>query len=158
MITEPQKMTYAGLWVLKMLDLSPEEGGVELDVNLPHAWAPLEPVLDRLVLEGLVEIDRKKGRYLLGDRGIEYLGMLIDEAEGYIEELDEMETEEVVRTLRRRNVDPMRVRFLWGWYQGELDDLVVYQQRRGFSEIERDWAAFLLDDALYEDLARDLDV
>ncbi len=155
-LTESQKFTYAGLWVLKMLDLDPKEGGVQLDVSLPHGWYPLEGVLEQLTLDGLVEIDRKKGRYRLTDEGIAYIGTMIDEAEAYIEEFDRMETPDVVRTLRRRNIDPMRVRFLWGWYQGEFDDLIVYQQRRGFPEVERDWASFLLSDAFYEDLATDL--
>lgn len=156
MLTESQKTTYAGLWVLKMLDLGVKEGGVELDVLLPHDWDPLEPVVEQLVLDGLVAIDRKKGRYVLTPNGIAHIGTLIDEAEAYIDELDAKEREDVVRTLQRRNLDPMRVRFLWGWYQGEFDDPVLYQQRRGFPEIERDWASFLLSDAFYADLARDL--
>ena len=157
MLTESQKATYAGLWVLKMLDLGAKEGGVDLDVLVPHEWYPLEGVLEQLVMDGMVAIDRKKGRYVLSSEGIAYIGTLIDEAEAYIEELDALEREEVVRVIRRRNLDAMRVRFLWGWYQGEFDDLVLFQQRRGSANVERDWASFLLSDAFYADLARDLE-
>jgi hypothetical protein len=156
-LTESQRASYAGLWVLKMLDLGAKEGGVDLDVLLPHDWFPLEDVIEQLVLDGLVAIDRKKGRYVLTNEGIAHVGTHIDEAEAYIDELDGMEREDVVRTLRRRNLDPMRVRFLWGWYQGEFDDPILFQRRRGFPEVERDWASFLLGDAFYADLARDLE-
>ena len=62
----------------------------------------------------------------------------------------------MVRELRRRNLDPMRVRFMWGWYSGEFDDPVLYQQRRGISPIEEDWAAFIMSDTFFADLARDI--
>jgi hypothetical protein len=156
MLSESQKITYAGIWALKMLDLGPKQGGVALDVLLPHDWAPLEGVLEQLVLDGLVAIDRRKGRYVLTPQGVEHVGALIDEAEAYIDEFDDEELDEVMRIVRRRNLDPMRVRFLWGWYQGEFDDLVLFQQRRGFAELERDWASFLLSDEFYGDLSRDL--
>ncbi len=156
MITEDQKLTYAGFVLLKMLDLSTDEGGTEIPVVLPHELAPLEPALDRLLMESYIEIDRKRGRYALSSRGLDYIGVLIDEAEAYIDEFDEVETSQLMQTLRRRNLDPMRVRLLWGWYQGELDDLVLFQQRRGMSPVERDWAMMLLSDALYDELGRDL--
>jgi hypothetical protein len=156
MLSESQKAYYAGIWTLKMLDLGAKEGGVDLDVLLPNAWAPLEGVIEQLVMDDLVEINRKKGRYLLTAQGVAFIGSLIDEAEAYIDEFDDEEPEDIARVLRRRNLDPMRVRFLWGWYQGEFDDLIVFQQRRGFAEVERDWASFLLSDAFYDDLARDL--
>ncbi len=155
-IPEHHKLAYAGTYLLKKLDLSPEDGGVQLSVDLPHAYLPLEPVLDRLVVEELVELDRNKGRYRLTERGLAQIGTLIDEAEAYIDEFDDEETEQVVATLRRRNLDPLRVRFLWGWYQGEFDDLVLFQQRRGVAEPEPDWAMYLLSDDFYAELARDL--
>lgn len=157
MITEDEKLTYAGIYLLKKLDLQPEDGGIELPVLLPHEWQPLESVLDRLQLQGLVEIDRKRQRYRLTERGTDHAGVLIDEAEAIIEELDERSAAEVVEILRRRNLDPLRVRFLWGWYQGELDDLVLFQQRRGADPVEHDWALYLLSDDFYAELARDLD-
>lgn len=156
MITEDDKLTYAGIYLLKKLDLSAEDGGIELPVVLPHAYQPLDGVLERLVIDEYVEIDRKRGRYRLTDRGTAYIGTLIDEAEAFIDEFDDLETDEVVAILRRRNLDSMRVRFLWGWYQGELDDLVLFQQRRGVERVERDWAFYLLSDELYAELARDL--
>jgi hypothetical protein len=157
MITEDEKLTYAGIYLLKLLDLSPEDGGIEIPVVLPHELQPLDPVLDRLLLEELIEIDRKRGCYRLAERGTEHVGTLIDEAEALIEELDERPADEIVETLRRRNLDPLRVRFLWGWYQGELDDLVLFQQRRGVEHVERDWALYLVSDDFYQELARDLD-
>jgi len=157
MITEDKKLTYAGIYLLKLLDLSAEDGGLEIPVVLPHELQPLDPALDRLLLEGLVEIDRKKGRYRITTKGTDQVGLLIDETEAIIEELDERPAAEVVEILRRRNLDPLRVRFLWGWYQGELDDLVTFQQRRGVSPVERDWALYLVSDELYEELGRDLE-
>ncbi len=157
MITEDQKLTYAGIYLLKLLDLSAEDGGIEIPVVLPHELQPLDPALDRLLLEGLVEIDRKKGRYRITQKGTDHVGLLIDETEALIEELDERPAAEVVEILRRRNLDPLRVRFLWGWYQGELDDLVTFQQRRGVTPVERDWALYLVSDDLYEELGRDLE-
>jgi len=157
MITEDQKLTYAGIYVLKLLDLSAEDGGIEIPVVLPHELQPLDPVLERLLLEGMLEIDRKKGRYRVTQKGTDTIGLLIDETEALIEELDELPVTEVVEILQQRNLDPLRVRFLWGWYQGELDDLVTFQQRRGVSPVERDWALYLLSNELYEELARDLE-
>lgn len=157
MITDDQKLTYAGIYLLKLLDLSAEDGGIEIPVVLSHELQPLDPALDRLLFEGLVEIDRKKGRYRITPKGTDHVGLLIDETEALIEELDERPAAEVVEILHRRNLDPLRVRFLWGWYQGELDDLVTFQQRRGVTPVERDWALYLVSDELYEELGRDLE-
>jgi hypothetical protein len=157
MITEDQKLTYAGIYLLKLLDLSPEDGGIEIPLVLPHELQPIDPVLDRLLLEGLIEMDRKKGRYRLTQKGTDHVGLLIDETEALIEELYELPAAEVVEIVRSRNLDPLRVRFLWGWYQGELDDLVTFQQRRGVSPVERDWALYLVSNELYEELGRDLE-
>ncbi|TPV94285.1 MAG: hypothetical protein B7733_16055 [Myxococcales bacterium FL481] len=156
MISEQAKQTYAGMYVLKLLDLKPDEGGVELPVVLPHDWYALESVIEGLVVDELLEIHRRKGRYQLTDKGIAYIGTLIEEAEAYIDEFDDAETDEMVAELRRRNRDVLRVRFLWGWYQGEFDDPVEFQRRRGMSPVESDWAAFLLSDAFYDNLALDL--
>lgn len=156
MIPEDIKLDLAGLWVLKKMDVAPEDGGMEFPVVLPVAWSPLETVLERLAVQGLVEIDRKHGKYELAQAGLDLLSTAIDEAEAFIEEFDDEEAEDVVRELRRRNLDPLRVRFLWGWYQGELDDLVLFQQRRGTAEVERDWASYLVDDAFYAELSKDL--
>lgn len=156
MNTEERSLTFAGIYLLKKLDLSPEDGGIELPVLLPHAYQPLEPVLERLALEDHVEIDRKRGRYQLTEHGIAYAGALIDEIEALIDELDERPTDEVVEILQRRRLDPLRVRFLWGWYQGEFDDLVLFQERRGVTPVERDWALYLLSTEFLDELGRDL--
>lgn len=156
LVSEDQRTAYASLFVLKLLDLAPEDGGMPMPVVLPPALTPFEPVLERLAVEELVEIDRKRGEYRLTQRGLDAIGLHIDEAEGYIEEFDDLEVEQMLGILRQRNVDPMRVRFLWGWYQGEFDDPVVFQQRRGVPVIERDWASYVQSDAFFAAIAEDL--
>ncbi len=156
LVSDDQRTAYASLFVLKLLDLAPEDGGVSMPVVLPAPLMPLEPVLERLAIDELVEIDRKRGEYRLTQRGLDTIGLHIDEAEGYIEEFDDLEVEQMLGILRRRNVDPMRVRFLWGWYQGEFDDPVVFQQRRGVAVIERDWASYIQSDAFFAAIAEDL--
>ena len=155
-ISDAKKRYYATIYVLKKLDLDVKEGGIELPVLLPPDLAPLDGLLETMAIEGLVSIDRRRQRYVLADRGLETIGLLIDEIEGIIEEFDDEETSDTIAILRRRNLDVMRIRFLWGWYDGEFDDVVAYQRRRGFAEIERDWASFVLSDAFYDDLERDL--
>ncbi len=156
MISRGHKLTYAGIWMLKKLDVSAEDGGLVVPLTLPHALEPLEPALEQLAIAGLVAMNKKKGLYELTPLGIDHIGTLIDEAETYVEEFDEQPAEAVVAEVKRRNLDPLRVRFLWGWYQGELDDLVLWQQRRGLAEIEHDWASYLMSDEFWAELAKDL--
>ena len=106
------RLDFAGIYLLKKLDLDPKDGGIELLLALPRELEPLDPVLEQLVLGGWVVMDRKKGRYLLTPAGIDRIGSLIDEAEHYVEEFDDQEAEVVVTELRRRHLDPLRVRFL----------------------------------------------
>ena len=155
-ITHDQKLDYAGIYVLKKLDLKPQDGGVRIPVLLDSIYHPLEEVLERLVMRGHVEIDRKSQSYRLTKRGSAYIGGLIDEAEGYIDEFDEQEVADMVDELRARNLDPMRARFLWGWYQGEFDDVELFQRRRGFVEVEPEWPLFITGDDFYENLELDL--
>ena len=108
----------------------------------------------RLEAEGKLEVYTHAGA--VSQIVTNLLSNAIDEAEAFIEEFDDEEAEDVVRELKRRNLDPLRVRFLWGWYQGEIDDLVLFQQRRGTAEVERDWALYLVDDSFYAELAKDL--
>lgn len=157
MITHAKKLVYAGIYVLKKLDLKPEEGGVRIPVLIDSIYAPLEEVLEKLQIEGHIEIDRKSQAYKLTKRGSAYIGGLIDEAESYIDEFDEVEIAEVVDELHARNIDPLRVRFLWGWYQGEFDDVVLFQERRGFIEVEPEWPLFILSDDFYENLELDVE-
>lgn len=154
--TPEQRAYYASVYVLKKLDLEVEDGGVELSVVLPHDWYPLEEVIEGMVVDGLVAISRRKGRYALTAQGIDLVGRLIDEAEGYIEEFGEKEVPEMVKTLEKRGVDVLRARFLWGWYDEEFDDLVEFQRIRGMTPVVREWAEFLLSAAFYDNLARDL--
>ena len=84
------------------------------------------------------------------------LATLIDEATDLIDEFDDDELPEVVAELRRRNLDPLRARFLWGWYDGEFDDLLEFQRQRGVAEPQPLWAYYLTDDEFYAELARDL--
>lgn len=155
-ITQEQVLYYAGLWALKKLDVEPEDGGVKFPVILPPVWASLEPALDRLAVDGHVEIDRKKGRYVLTQSGLDLIAASIDEAEAFIDEFDDEDAADVVAALNKRNLDPLRVRFLWGWYQGEFDDPVLFQRRRGVDNVETDGAAYLMDSTFYRELARDL--
>jgi len=154
-ISEEQKLAYAGIYVLKKLDLKPEDGGLVLPVLLPPELEPLDEVLQDLAVAGHVEIDRRKGRWVLTRQGLAHIGALIDEAAALVEEFDDQEPPEVLAELRRRNLDVLRARFLWGWYEGELDDLVLFQQRRGVVPVERSWADYLRSDAFFADLARD---
>jgi hypothetical protein len=153
-ISEAQKLTYAGIWLLKKLDLKPKDGGLELPVGLPSELSPLDDVLMELQVAGYVS---SKKRYEITKAGLSYVGALIDEAEALVEEFDDEELPDVIAELRRRNLDVFRARFLWGWYTGEFDDLVVFQQRRGIEPVESLWAYYLVSDDFYVELAKELD-
>lgn len=155
-ISHAQKLNLAGIYLLKKIDLKPEEGGIRLPALLDGIYAPLEEVVDKLLMEGHIELDRKSQAYKLTKRGSQYIGSLIDEAESYIGEFDDEEVADMVDELRARNIDPLRVRFLWGWYQGEFDDVALFQQRRGFVEVEQEWPLFVLSDDFYENLELDV--
>jgi hypothetical protein len=156
-ITEDEKLAYTGLYLLKKMDLKPEEGGLVFPVVLPSELSPLDEVLQQLAVVGYVEINRKKERWDLTKQGIAYLGEHIDEAEALIDEFDDEEMADVIAELEERNLDPYRARFLWGWYDGEFDDLVLYQQRRGVKPVEQMWAFYLTSDEFWNDLARELE-
>jgi hypothetical protein len=155
-ISDSQRLALAGIYLLKKLDVDAEHGGLELPIVTPPELEALDPALEHLALDGMIAVDRKKGHWVLTQVGIEHIGTLIDEAEHYIEEFDNAPAETIVAELQRRNLDPLRVRFLWGWYQGELDDLALWQQRRGVTEIETEWASYLMSDAFWAELGRDL--
>jgi hypothetical protein len=106
-------------------------------------------------VQGHLEINRKKERYDLTKQGIAYLGQVIDEAQAMVDDLDELETDEAIEELRARNLDLMRARFLWGWYEGEFDDLVLFQERRGVPSVERLWAFYLTSDEFFAEIAKD---
>ncbi|MGK3967539.1 hypothetical protein WMF38_25630 [Sorangium sp. So ce118] len=154
-VSREQKLVYAGIYVLKKMDLKPADGGMEMPLVLPSELSPLQDVLQELVNADLVEVNRRKARFEITKKGLAYLGEIIDEAEALVDEFDDESLEDAVVELRRRNVDVLRARFLWGWYDGELDDLVLFQQRRGATPVEPWWADYLLSDAFYEALRSD---
>lgn len=154
-VSREQKLVYAGIYVLKKMDLKPAEGGIEMPLVLPSELTPLQDVLQELVNADLVEVNRRKARFEITKKGLAYLSEIIDEAEALVDEFDDESLEDAVVELRRRNVDVLRARFLWGWYDGELDDLVLFQQRRGAEPVEPWWADYLLSDAFYEALRSD---
>ena len=154
-ITEDQKQSLVGLWLLKKLDLKPEDGGMELPVVLPGDLSPLDEYLQQLAVEDYIQINGKKGRYELTKKGLAYLAQAIDEAGDMVDELDELETDEAIAELRARNLDLMRARFLWGWFEGEFDDMVLFQERRGVQPVERMWAFYLTSDDFFREIARD---
>jgi hypothetical protein len=156
-ISEDQKQSLIGLWLLKKMDLKPEDGGMEMPVVLPGDLGPLDDYLQQLAVEDYVSINQKKGRYELTKKGLAYLGQVIDEAQEMVDELDELETEEAVAELRARNLDLLRSRFLWGWYEGEFDDMVLFQERRGVQPVERMWAFYLTSDEFFRELAKDFE-
>ncbi|WP_437569988.1 hypothetical protein [Sorangium sp. So ce542] len=154
-VSREQKLVYAGIYVLKKMDLKPADGGMEFPLVLPSELSPLEDVLQELVNADLVEVNRRKARFEVTKKGLAYLGEIIDEAEALVDEFDDESLEDAVAELRRRNVDVLRARFLWGWYDGELDDLLLFQQRRGATPVEPWWADYLMSDAFYEALKSD---
>lgn len=154
-LTEEQKQTFVGLYLLKKLDLKAEDGGMEIPVVLPSELSPLDETLQQLAVDDLISINAKKGRYELTKQGIAYLGRTIDEAEEMVDELDDLEVHEAIEQLKERRYDLMRARFLWGWFEGEFDDLVAFQERRGVSPVERMWAFYLTGDEFWDEIARD---
>ena len=157
-VSDEDKLTYAGLYVLKKMDLKPKEGGIVFPIKLPTELSPLEEVLHHLVVEGYAEMNTRKDRYDLTKKGTEYLGRVIDEATDLIDEFDDDEMEDVVVELKRRRLDPLRARFVWGWYDGEFEDLVIWQEQRGIKPVERLWALYLLSDEFWNELAEEIDV
>lgn len=156
-IHEDLKQTLIGLWLLKKLDLKPEDGGMEMPVVVPSELGPLDDYLQQLAVDDYVQINQKKGRYELTKKGLAYLGQMIDEAHDMVSELDELETDEAIEELRARKLDLMRARFLWGWFEGEFDDMVLFQERRGVQPVERMWAFYLTSDDFFRELAKDFE-
>lgn len=156
-LSESQRRYYASLILLKRIDLAGDDRSLAIPVLLPASEAAIEGLLDELHLRGMIEIDRKRQIYTLSRRGADEVGTLIAEIEEVIDEFDGVPVPKMVRALRQRGRDPFRVRFLWGWYDGEFDDPVAHQRRRGFAEVDEEWASFILSEDFYADLARDLE-
>jgi len=157
LLDDDTMLRYVGIYLLKKLDLEPADGGIAFPVVLPSELAPLDEALQHLAVEDLLEIDHKKGVWRITKAGLAYLATTIDEATDLVDEFDDDETEDVVAELRRRNLDLMRARFLWGWYDGELDDLVAFQEQRGVRPVERLWAFHLTSNAFWVELAKDFE-
>jgi len=155
-IDDDTKATYIGLWLLKKLDLDPKEGGIRFPVVLDGELSPLDEPLQDLAVADLIQINVKKAQYELTKKGIAYLGEVIDEASDLVDELDDLEEDEAIAELRSRGLDVYRARFLWGWFDGEFDDLVLYQERRGVSPVERMWAFYLVGDDFWREIAKDI--
>ena len=156
-VDDDEIRTYAGIYVMKMMDLKPADGGMVFELPLPHELSPLDEVLVELESRGLVEMHRRKDRWDLTKAGLAHLATLIDEATDLMDEFDDDELPEVVAELRARNLDPLRARFLWGWYDGEFDDLVEFQRQRGVAPVQPLWAHYLMSEDFYAELARDLE-
>lgn len=159
-ISDEEKLTYAGLYILKKMDLKlkKQQGGAEFPIVLPSELYPLDEVLQQLALNGYAEM--KKDHWVITKKGLAYLGEHIDEAADLIDEFghDDVEVEDMLAELEERNLDPFRARFLWAWYDGEIDDLVIYQERRGIKPVERMWGFYLMSDEFWNDLAKELEV
>lgn len=156
-LTDEDRRAYAGIYLLKKMDLAPADGGMVFPVVLPSELSPLDEIFHELAVAELVSLNNRKNRWDLTKKGLAYLADLIDEAEALIDEFDDDELPDVIAELEARNLDVFRARFLWGWFDGEFDDLTVWQQQRGVTPVETLWAYYLVDDAFYAELARDLD-
>ena len=154
-IDDDTKTSYIKLWILKKLDVKPEVGGMTFPVVLPSELSPLDEYLQELAVDDLVAINAKKGVYELTKKGIAYIGEVIDEASDLVDDLDDLETDEAVAELRARGLDVYRARFLWGWFDGEFDDMVLFQERRGVMPVERLWAFYLTGDDFWREIAKD---
>jgi DNA-binding PadR family transcriptional regulator len=152
MISAPQKLAFAGIYLLKKLDLPTEDGGVELSSALAEDGSVLAPVLAQLEQQRFVERVGDPPLFELTDAGLEHLEALMEEAEALVPSDAELETDDAIHVHEHRGLRSLRERFLWSWYRGELDDLVGYQRARGLEPVDTSWARFLLSDALYEAL------
>ena len=155
-IDDEAKQSLAGIYVMKKLDLKPEDGGLQLPVVLPSELGPLDEMLQELAVQDLVVINAKKARWDLTKKGIARIGELIEEAEQLYDDLEAIEDDQVANYIARHRLDPIRTRFLWGWYEGELDDLVLFQERRGLRPVETMWAFYLMGDDFWSELAKDV--
>lgn len=170
-LTDDKRQTYSEMIVLKLIDLGPDNGGLEIPRELPRELSPLEPLLEELRFKGLIDVAAKKrgalaalrGKakeevYALTPSGIEHLGRLIDEAEGYVTDFDELEVADMIELANERKLDPIRVRFMWGWFEGEFDDLALFQERRSIEPVERLWAYYLTSNELWAEVMKDLEI
>ena len=156
-IDDDKKHTLASIYLLKKMDLKPEDGGMEMPVVLPSELAPLDETLQQLAVDDMIVVHKKKPIWDLTKKGLQYLADIIDEITDMIDEFDDLEVDEAIEELRKRKLDVYRARFLWGWYEGEFDDLVLWQERRSTVPVERFWAFYLMSDEFWTELGKDLE-
>jgi len=101
-------MKYAGMYVIKKMDLTPADGGHIFEVPLQGLDEHLEPVLDNLMFNNLIFIDTNRVQYDLTKDGEQYVRSLIDEAEVYIDKYQEFEPTTRVNLMKRDKVNPLR--------------------------------------------------
>lgn len=155
-ISDEAKARYIGMQLLRLLDIDLKDGGIRFPAVPDGALVALDEPLQQLGVEGYAQINVKKGTWELTKAGITYLGTLIDEASDLVDELDELETDDAIRALQTRGLDVFRARFLWGWFEGEFDDLAMWQERHGVEPVERLWSFYLTGDELWNELAKEL--
>jgi len=155
-IDDDKKHAFVSIYLLKKMDLKPEDGGMEMPVVLPSELGPLDETLQQLAVDDMLAVHKKKPNWAITKKGLQYLADIIDETTDMIDEFDDLEVDQAIEELRARNLDVYRARFLWGWYEGEFDDLVLWQERRGVSPIERFWAFYLMSDEFWNELGKDL--
>ncbi len=151
-------MKYSGMYILKKMSLSPEEGGHIFEVPLSGMDEHLEPVLDDLLFHDLLEIDAVNTRYKLTREGEQYVDKIIGEIEGYIGKYQDFEPVTRVNLMKRDRVNPLRARFLWGLYDGEFDNLKQWQEdwEVESAEILADWQLYVTKKEFYDELFWDI--
>ncbi len=151
-------MKYAGLYILKMVDLPPEEGGHLFEVPLSGLDEQMEPILDDLFFHNLIEIDTDKARYALSQDGSDYVDKIVAEVEDYIDKYQEFDPATKVSLMRRDKMNPLRARFLWGLYDGEFDDFNEWQENWNIDPTQRkeDWQDVITSKDFYDMLFEDI--
>jgi hypothetical protein len=117
------RSTYEALYLLKKLDLAPEDGLV-LPVVLPSELSPLDETLQQLAVDDLIVINARKNRYRLTARGSRTSAPR-STGRALVDEFDDHEVEDAIRTSRA--ISMCSGRDSCGWYEGEFDDLVVFR-------------------------------
>ena len=151
-------MKYAGMYILKKIDLPPDEGGHPFEVPLTGLDEHMEPILDDLMFHGLIDIDTVKTQYVLTADGTDYIHKLIDEIEGYINKYQDFEPTTRVNLMKRDRINPLRARFLWGLYDGEFDNFDQWQENWGITAENKidDWRDVITSKPFYDMLFEDI--
>ena len=158
--TNLEIMKYAGMYILKTMDPeAPENIHHVYEVPLERDDEILEPVLDDLLYRSLVEIDSKNTCYKITGKGMDYIQQLINETESLLEKYAEMEPRTRLAIMRRDGINLLRARFLWGWYDGEFDDLVEFQHIQEWEgDIQTIWQIFIVSKEFYDALFEEINI